>query len=670
VKKFFLLSVLLIFNSYGLENHHIFDRILQSLSNHQVQAKENNESKETSVSDDMHNPWLQREQLFKLYTKVLSYSTDTLSLQSIDDLQLYCGTINHPSLSLFNRIDRTVTSFGQGYLAYKLANPITDISVLQQRQVRIQQFEEDVLQRDAVDMALHEIARVESAIYGYWNNLDDRMQQSIDALYFTWLPDRLNNSAIQLEVRTRFFQLLTTAQLLSNTFLAAIPDLFAKSAGQSNLSYAQILKNACMFQLSTLFGACRLGKLRECIWAWQHMKSPGKLHLAHLLDVPGNESQIFGLWSLQQGEDPSYAKAVSLFEYPVTLIINGINIYGWQKTIKQFTEKSNLLFAIHKKVNGFAKLCQQVKQLEKLVGDVYPLPKLSPELDELYTLLNTATFNYPSHLSGIGRVLKAHRLICKYKDEFAKLFAWLGEIDADISMTKLIKEHKNMSASFTYVSYDESNKVAYIFAKDFWNPFINPSSVVVNTIELGQVTKDMNVVLTGSNAGGKSTLMKAVLFNIILAQTFGIAAAKQFSFKPFGKIYSSMQLVDDLADGKSHFAAEIDRAKDIVATSKKINNGPVFLVIDELFTGTASDKGRRLAEKMLTRLFGANHCMTICATHFNELTDLTQYCNCINMRLAAPFKDEYGKLSYPYILEPGISTINVAEDMFDEIVDW
>ena len=132
MKKFFLLSVLLIFNSYGLENHHIFDRILQSLSNHQVQAKENNESKETSVSDDMHNPWLQREQLFKLYTKVLSYSTDTLSLQSIDDLQLYCGTINHPSLSLFNRIDRTVTSFGQGYLAYKLANPITDISVLQQ----------------------------------------------------------------------------------------------------------------------------------------------------------------------------------------------------------------------------------------------------------------------------------------------------------------------------------------------------------------------------------------------------------------------------------------------------------------------------------------------------------------------------------------------------------
>ncbi|HJM68799.1 MAG TPA: hypothetical protein QGF02_02525, partial [Candidatus Babeliales bacterium] len=376
------------------------------------------------------------------------------------------------------------------------------------------------------------------------------------------------------------------------------------------------------------------------------------------------------LLQLDKDSDPISAKAVSLFEFPLTLTLNAINLYGWQKTISAVVGKSNFLLMVHQKVHGFAKFCQQVQELHNLVGDDYPFPAMSSELYELYTLLNTSTFNYPSRFAGVGRVLKAYRLISKHKDEFAKLFEWIGEIDTDMSMAKLIKKHKDTSSAFMYVSYDDSDKGAYLSAQSFWNPFIDPSAVVTNSIELGSSASNRNVVLTGSNAGGKSTLMKALLFNIMLSQTFGIAAARGFKIKPFGRIYSSMQLIDDLADGKSHFAAEIDRAKDIIATSRDGSNAPVFLVIDELFTGTASDKGRRLAERMLKRLFGTEYCMTICATHFNELTDLTETCNCVNMRLASPSKDENGKLVYPYVLESGISTINVAEDMFDEMIDW
>ncbi|HJM68944.1 MAG TPA: hypothetical protein QGF02_03300 [Candidatus Babeliales bacterium] len=668
MKKLLFILTCIVFSSYGLDNRQVFDRLLQSFSNDQVSKKESDEGKEAKVSDGMDNPWLQREQLFQLYTDILPALDGVLSLQSVDDLQLYCGSINHPHLSLFSKIDRTVTSFGQGYLAHKLSNPITDIFVLQKGQNRLQRFEQNIKLRESVEAALVAIAEIEPSVYGHWGILDSKVQQSIDNLYFTWLPDSLNKSSVSLEVRTRLFQMLILPQLASDVLFGAIPDLLSKSVGWSNLSYKQIFSKSTFTQIGITFGALRFCKLKQFAWAWAHVRASKEMHFMHRLHAPGTEGYLFG--GIPLDEDFLFAiKQISLFEYPVTLLFNAIKIYSLHKSCKEIVASSDLLLSIHAKVNGFATFCRQVEQLKVLVGDAYPFPELSPEMKELYELLTTGTFDCPSRWALAGRVLKAHRLISKHKDQCASLFAWVGAIDADMSMVKLMEEHKDLSASFTYVSYDESDKKVCLAAQDFWNPFIDSATVVTNNISLGQTTKDMNVILTGSNAGGKSTLMKALLFNTILAQTFGVAAAKNFTIKPFSKIYSSMQLVDDLAGGKSRFAAEIDRAKDIVGTLQD-SNGPTFLVIDELFTGTSSEKGRRLAGKMLTRLFDSDQCLTLCATHFNELTDLSRTGKCINMRVAAPFKTNAGKLSYPYVLEYGVSVTNVAEDMFDEAIGW
>ena len=65
-----------------------------------------------------------------------------------------------------------------------------------------------------------------------------------------------------------------------------------------------------------------------------------------------------------------------------------------------------------------------------------------------------------------------------------------------------------------------------------------------------------NILLTGSNASGKSTFMKAVATNLILAQTLNTATAEAFSYKP-GLVYTSMANTDDILSGDSYFMTEL-----------------------------------------------------------------------------------------------------------------
>ena len=663
----FLTFSVLSFSSYSLENKLIYDRLLQAYSCDQ-ESFENNEQQAKAVDSGMDNPWCQRELLFKLFGELLVPRQKVLALQTIDDLQLYCGAITHPSFSLFSHIDRTVTSFGQAYLAFKLANPVTDIGQLKKRQMHVRKLHRGVLPFDDIEKALQDILGVEPAIYGYWNKLDASVKKTIDSAYFSIFPDSWNTSEKKLEFAIRGGQLFYLSLMFSQAIVTGTIGLCEKSFGYSKRSYSAIFKEAMKAQWSSLFEVFKWANIKQGIWAWTHIHKPSGYHKFHLLDTPGKERiQLMGFANLDVYSNSKAAKAVSLLEYPFALTVNGFNLFFEYRNLCSILKSNSTVFSLHKKVMGFAVLCQQTKKLRELIGNEIPFPELSSELNELYQLLNSKTFINPSHFAYMGRVLKVNRLIQDHKDEFTTIFAWVGKVDAYMSMAKILKEHTHISR-FTYASYALDNN-SYLAAHGFWNPFIAVGDVVKNSIELGTIPQGTNVILTGSNAGGKSTTMKALLFNVILSQTFGIAAADDFVIKPFSTIYSSMQLIDDLASGKSHFAAEIDRAKEIYSAAENAS-GPTFFAIDELFTGTSSNKGAELSSRLLKRLFSKNQCMTICATHYNQLTDLSESSNCINMRMGAPVKDDSGRLCYPYVLKHGISTVNVAEDMFEGVFSY
>lgn len=126
-----------------------------------------------------------------------------------------------------------------------------------------------------------------------------------------------------------------------------------------------------------------------------------------------------------------------------------------------------------------------------------------------------------------------------------------------------------------------------------------------------------NILLTGSNASGKSTFMKAVATNLILAQTLNTATAEAFSYKP-GLVYTSMANTDDILSGDSYFMTEL---KSIRRLFNIKNNQLVYCFIDEIFKGTNTTERIAASESVLNYLDTEKHYKVIAATHDIELSE-------------------------------------------------
>ena len=93
------------------------------------------------------------------------------------------------------------------------------------------------------------------------------------------------------------------------------------------------------------------------------------------------------------------------------------------------------------------------------------------------------------------------------------------------------------------------------------------------------------MLITGSNASGKSTFLRSVLVNAILSESVYVACAKEFSFKP-SMLFSSMSLSDSLGSGESYYMAEINSIKRIINARESGEN--VICFLDEVLITLAA----------------------------------------------------------------------------------
>lgn len=127
-----------------------------------------------------------------------------------------------------------------------------------------------------------------------------------------------------------------------------------------------------------------------------------------------------------------------------------------------------------------------------------------------------------------------------------------------------------------------------------------------------------NILLTGSNASGKSTFMKAVAINLILAQTIETATADAFSYRP-GLVYTSMANADDVLSGDSYFMAELKSIRRLFDIETHM---PVYCFIDEIFKGTNTTERIAASESVLSYLNHQPEYRIVAATHDIELSEL------------------------------------------------
>lgn len=136
------------------------------------------------------------------------------------------------------------------------------------------------------------------------------------------------------------------------------------------------------------------------------------------------------------------------------------------------------------------------------------------------------------------------------------------------------------------------------------------------------ITTHKSVLLTGSNASGKSTFLRTVGICALLAQTIHTCPAQSYQ-APLFRIYSSMSLKDDLQSGDSYYMAEVKSIKRILDQVEKTRNEQVAVLcfVDEVLRGTNTVE-RISASTQILRILAQKNAVAFAATHDGELTGL------------------------------------------------
>ncbi|MDP4187349.1 MAG: hypothetical protein Q8905_04835, partial [Bacteroidota bacterium] len=158
-------------------------------------------------------------------------------------------------------------------------------------------------------------------------------------------------------------------------------------------------------------------------------------------------------------------------------------------------------------------------------------------------------------------------------------------------------------------------------------------------------------IITGANMAGKSTFLRTIGVNLILAMTGAPVCAKKFLFEPFD-LFTSMRTTDSLTKNESYFYAELKRLKELIG---KLENGEkIFIILDEILKGTNStDKqaGSKAILEKLIRLKGVG----IIATHDLSLTDLQKKYPQFIQNRCFEIEINGAKIYFDYLLKEGIT---------------
>lgn len=233
-------------------------------------------------------------------------------------------------------------------------------------------------------------------------------------------------------------------------------------------------------------------------------------------------------------------------------------------------------------------------------------------------------------------------------DKIMQMIDNIGELDAAISIASF-REMLTLSCRPEFVPCDGGE--IQLEVTDLYHPLIRQP--VANSICARGGT-----LITGSNASGKSTFLKNMAINSILAQTIGTCVCSYYR-APFLKVMTSMALRDDLTQGDSYFIVEIKSMKRILDESKK--EEPMLCIIDEVLRGTNTIERIAASSRILKELC-AKHMLAFAATHDIELSYILEgiYTN-------YHFEEEVQEheVVFNYLLQKGRATSRNAIKLLD-----
>ena len=542
------------------------------------------------------------------------------------DLKLFLGTNENPQYTLLNRINRTSTVIGEVNLFKILSNPTNDIKELKKRQdvTKILIDEENIFNK--IDKLLDAYKNIENSIISFWSDKDPLLD-------------------------------LNTTEYMRDLFL-----------------FSDENKNTpTKIELYKIFRRDILG-----IWfplCWYPVLITMIMPIYPLSITPF--AQYNGFLNDQ---------FIELGFWPFSLL----NIYCAYNSHSNYKHNSQLLRSLAQRlydinilIKILIKLSQCVndnKELNSLIGEKFVFIKnlmsemqTDKDLQFLISLLDNGDLsNFSYFRNNSGKLLYVYNKISKIRNKLVNCTQEIGNIDVYMSFAKLYKESKQYdgSVNYNFVEYIDKNikDGPYVRINKMWNCLLDAKNAVVNDIELGNNTQ-RNMLLTGPNAGGKSTFLSGITMCLVLSQTIGFAPAEYIQITPFRKINTYINIFDDVSSGDSLFVAEVKRMKyhmDIV--NNLSDDDYIFTVQDEPFSGTNFREGSAAEFALIEYLAKNKNCLSIVATHFPIVMGIEDKVKNISLKNYKVFinRDDNNKIIYTYKIVEGKSNQAIALDILQQ----
>jgi hypothetical protein len=237
----------------------------------------------------------------------------------------------------------------------------------------------------------------------------------------------------------------------------------------------------------------------------------------------------------------------------------------------------------------------------------------------------------------------------------SRIEAWLtalGSVEALAAFGALAHGHPEWS--IPEIRQDDASSIE---AEGLGHPLLHPDACVPNDVTVGP--PGTFLLISGSNMSGKSTLLRAIGLNAVLAQAGGPVCATRMRVSPLD-VYASVNVQDSLERGVSLFMAELTRVKQIVDAARRPAGAAkrrTLYLLDDVLHGTNTGERQLAVRRIVQALLDAGAIGAV-TTHDLALAssdDLRPACRAVHFRETAELSEAGPRLSFDYKLRPGLA---------------
>lgn len=515
--------------------------------------------------------------------------------------------------NVFPRIDKTRLKGGQHFLKGLLQAPCKDLEVLEMRKSMIKGMEDRFVEEDEGVFD----AGGEAAVLWSLMEVDESMKDMYDMVYYKfYLTRRLNDSPEAISVLNIYRILFSPlVGILSPILYFVVPYMVIRIKFGFDVSFFDYLK--MMYNVAMNSGGFMFG-----------LGGGGKFQLVQKV------SYLFSLVFYFTGLFNSVEIARTLYKISKHLsekmnavarfLRDGLNVIG-----KYWSDDMGRAFGCEGCLLGIE---EEVKYVDKLA------------------------FGKFSMVGNFGRQLHSYKHLDRrvVKSICAKLYV----LDALWGLIKMRREYGYGYAEFV------DREVPMVKLLGMRHPCIDVEKCVPNDVSL---VGGKNMIITGTNAGGKSVTIKGLILNVLMAQTCCIGCADVVVLTPLGSVNAQIN-VPDATGHESLFEAEMHRCKknlEGLAGAEKS-----MIIMDEIFSSTNPLEAISGAYAVCKKMASYSNNLLVFTTHFNYLTKLKKTGKFVNYKMDTEVGDD-GEIQFTYKLVPGVNKHYLALELlkkngFDE----